>query len=52
MVHNKLARIMGLLYPPDNETGDHEVGGERDGEKGRSDGFDLQGEGRLTRYEF
>ena len=39
MVRNKLARIMGLLYPPYDEAGDDQVGDERNREQGRSDGL-------------
>lgn len=51
-VCNKLGRIVGLFDPPDDETGDDKVGGQRHGEEGWGDRFYFQGEGGLTGDEF
>ena len=50
-VRGEYCRVLGLFDPPDEETGDDEVGHEGDGEQGRSDVLDSCGEGGLTGSE-
>lgn len=50
-VRDELAGVLSLLYPPYYKASDDQVGRERDREQGRSDGFDFEGEGGLTRDE-
>ena len=49
MVRSKLCGVLGLFDPPDDETGDDDVGHERDSEQGRSDVLDSRSESGLAR---
>ena len=41
MVRSELDGVLGLFDPPDEESGDDDVGNERDGEQGRGDVLDA-----------
>jgi len=48
MIRSELCRVLSLFDPPDDESGDDDVGDERDGEQGWSDVLDSGDEGGLT----
>jgi len=50
-VRGEPRRVLGLFDPPDEETGDDEVGHEGHSEQGRSDVLDSCGEGGLAGSE-
>ena len=51
MVRGDLDGVLGLFDPPDQESGDDDVGNERNGEQCRGDVLYTSSEGGLAGYE-